>query len=78
MEVKLKSRLRWASHFRIDSFKDLANKIRRNKEFILNTIAYGRSNARIEATNNKIKLIVRPSYGVRNIDSMLNMFFLTC
>ena len=77
-EGKLKSWLRWASHFRIDSFKDLANKIRRNKEFILNTIAYGLSDARIEATNNKIKLIVRRSYGFRNIDSMLNMIYLSC
>ena len=47
-------------------------------EFILNTISYGLSNARIEATNNKIKLIIRRSYGFRNIDSMFNMIYLTC
>ena len=34
---------------------------------ILNTIRYGMSNARIEATNNKIKLIIRKAYGFRNI-----------
>ena len=67
-----------ASHSRIDSFKDLAKKIKRNREFILNTIAYGLSNARIEATNNKIKLVVRRSYGFRNIDSLLNMIYLSC
>ena len=71
-DLKLKKWYRWASHSRIDSFKELAKKIKRNRDFILNTISYGLSNARIEATNNKIKLLVRRSYGFRNIDSMLN------
>ena len=75
---KLKEWYWWASHSRIDSFKELAKKIRRNREFILNTISHGLSNARIEATNNKIKLLIRRSYGFRNIDSMLNMIYLTC
>lgn len=77
-ECKLKSWLWWASHSRIESFKELSKKIKRNMEFILNTISYGLSNARIEATNNKIKLLIRRSYGFRNIDSMLNMIYLTC
>jgi transposase len=33
--------------------------IRRHKTRILNTIRMGMSNARIEATNNKIKLLVK-------------------
>ena len=70
---------RWkASHSRIDSFKKLAEKIKRNEEFILNTIKHGFSNARIEATNNKIKLIIRRSYGFRNIKNMLDMIYLCC
>lgn len=70
---------RWrASHSRIDSFKELARKIKRNQEFNLNTIKYGLSNARLEATNNKIKLIIRRSFGFRNIDSMLDMIYLVC
>ena len=68
----------WASHSRIDSFRELARKIKRNREFILNTISFGLSNARIEATNNKIKLVIRRSYGFRNVDSMLDMIYLTC
>ena len=75
---RLKKWYWWATHSLIDSFKELAKKIRRNREFILNTISYGLSNARIEATNNKIKLLIRRSYGFRNIDSMLNMIYLTC
>lgn len=67
-----------ASHSRIESFKELAAKIKRNEEFILNTIKYGFSNARIEATNNKIKLIIRRSYGFKNINNMLDMIYLCC
>ena len=33
------------------------------KTCVLNTIRLGMSNARIEATNNKIKLIIRKAYG---------------
>lgn len=70
---------RWrASHSRIESFKELAEKIKRNEEFILNTIRYGFSNARIEATNNKIKLIIRRSYGFKKITNMLDMIYLCC
>ena len=70
---------RWlASHSRIDSFRELAAKIKRNQQFILNTIKYGLSNARIEAINNKIKLIIRKAYGFRNVDSMLDMVYLIC
>ena len=59
-DKKLKKWYWWASHSRIDSFKELAKKIKRNREFILNTTSYGLGNARIEATNNKIKLLIRP------------------
>ena len=38
----------------------------------------GFSNARIEATNNKIKLIIRRSYGFKNINNMLDMIYLCC
>ena len=68
-------RKRWlwkASHSRIPAFKELYQKIRRHKTHTLNTIHYGMSNARIEATNNKIKLIIRKAYGFRNIQNMLD------
>ena len=74
----LKRWLWWASHSRINAFKELYQKIKRHKEHILNTIRLGMSNARIEATNNKIKLIVRKAYGFRNIQNMLDMVYLVC
>ena len=38
----------------------------------MNTVKLGLSNARIEATNNKIKLIIRIAYGFRNIDTLIS------
>ena len=75
---ELKRWLWWASHSRIDAFKKLYLKIKRRRDHILNTIRLGMSNARIEATNNKIKLIVRKAYGFRNIQNMLDMVYLVC
>ncbi len=77
-ESELKRWLWWASHSRIAAFKNLYLKIKRHKDHILNTIRLGMSNARIEATNNKIKLIIRKAYGFRNIQNMLDMVYLVC
>ncbi|MGM9734378.1 MAG: ISL3 family transposase [Prevotella sp.] len=77
-EVELKQWLWRASHSRIDAFKKLYQKVRRHKEHILNAIKLGMSNARIEAINNKIKLIIRKAYGFRNIQNMLDMVYLVC
>lgn len=77
-EVELKQWLWRASHSRIDAFKKLYQKVKRHKEHILNAIRLGMSNARIEAINNKIKLIIRKAYGFRNIQNMLDMVYLVC
>ena len=77
-EADLKHWLWKASHSRIPAFHDLYKKIRRHKEHILNTIRLGLSNARIEAANNKIKLIIRKAYGFRNIQNMMDMVYLVC
>lgn len=70
-ETDLKHWLWWASHSRIPAFHDLYEKIKRHRGHILNTIRLGLSNARIEATNNKIKLIIRKAYGFRNIQNKM-------
>ena len=62
----------------IKEFNDLAEKIDRNKKYILNTIRMQMSNARIEATNNKIKLIIRKAFGFRNIQHLIDMIMLIC
>ena len=68
----------WASHSRIPAFRKLYEKIKRHKKHILNAIRLGMSNARVEAVNNKIKLIIRKAYGFRNIENMLAMVYLVC
>ena len=77
-EEALKRWLWWASHSRINAFKELYLKIKRHREHILNAIRLGMSNARIEAINNKIKLVIRKAYGFRNIQNMLDMVYLVC
>ena len=76
--AELERWLWWASHSRIPAFKELYKKIKRHKKHILNTIRLGMSNARVEAINNKIKLIIRKAYGFRNIENMLDMIYLVC
>ena len=77
-EDALKTWLWKTSHSKIPVMVELSRKIRRHKEHILNTIALGLSNARVEATNNNIKLIIRKAYGFRNLDNMMAMIYLVC
>ena len=67
-----------AQRCRIPAFVELQRKIRRNRDYIINTLKLGLSNARIEATNNKIKLIIRIAYGFRNIDTLISFVMLFC
>ena len=75
---QLKKWLWWASHSQIPAIYELSQKIRRHRKHILNTIRLGLSNARIEATNNKIKLIIRIAYGFRNLNNMIDLIYLVC
>lgn len=68
----------WARRSRIDSFKELALKIKRHKEYILNFISTGISNARVEANNNKISLLVHRSFGFKNFKNMVDLIMLVC
>lgn len=77
-KAELKSFFWRATHSRIQVFKELAYKIRRHEEHILNTIETKQSNARVEYINNKIKLFLRKAYGFRNIQNMLDMILLGC
>ena len=70
--------VRSAQHCRTPAFVELQRKIRRHEKHILNTIEFGLSNARIEATNNKIKLLIRIAYGFRDIDTMIGLIMLLC
>lgn len=77
-EAKLDYWLSWAQRCRINNFVELGRKIKRHKEYILNFIRTGISNARVEANNNKISLIVHRSFGFRNIQNMVDLIMLVC
>lgn len=71
----------WLSHAcrsRIPEVVILSRKVRRHRDAILRAVEHGISNARIEATNNKIKLTVRMGYGFRNIDNLIALVMLRC
>ena len=76
--IELEVWLAWAQRCRIEEFVELGRKIKRHKQAILDTIRLGLTNARIEATNNKIKLIIRMGYGFRNLDNLIALILLKC
>ena len=53
-------------------------KIKRHLSAIDAAAKYGLSNARVEAANNKIKLLIHTAYGFRNTDSLIAMVMLSC
>lgn len=77
-ETALDGWLARAQRCRIPAFVELGRKVRRHRDHILNTVRHGLSNARVEATNNKIKLLIRIAYGFRDIDTMIGLIMLFC
>lgn len=78
IEEELKNWLSWACRSKLKPFVELSKKIRRHKEAIIATVRHGLSNARIESTNNKIKVLIRKSYGFRNIQNLIDMIMIVC
>lgn len=78
IEYALNKWMAWAQRCRIPAFRDLRLKIKRHFKAIVAAVTHGISNARTEATNNKIKLITRRAYGFRNVDNMIAMVMLSC
>jgi transposase len=78
IEEELKTWMKWAQRCQIPAFRKLRKKIKRHYSAIIASARNGISNARIEATNNKIKLIIKRAYGFRNNDNMLALIMLNC
>lgn len=78
IEDALKRWMAWAQRCRIPSFLELRKKIKRHFSAIVAAAQHGLSNARVEATNNKIKLLIRMAYGFRNVDNLLAMIMMSC
>lgn len=72
---------RWcakASRSRLDPFVTLAGTIRKHRNGILAAIRLGINNARVEALNNKVRLITRRAYGFHSAQAALALVMLAC
>lgn len=67
-----------ASHSRIPEITELAKKIRRRRPDILRTIELGYSNARLEASDNRIKVTIRMAYGFHHVSNLISLGMLRC
>ena len=65
-------------HSRIPEITELARKIRRRRPDILRTIELGYSNARLEASDNRIKVTIRMAYGFHHVDNLTALITLRC
>lgn len=68
----------WAQRCRIPEFVELRRKIKRHEESIIAAIERGLSSSKVEALNNKIKVIIKRSYGFRNLENLKSMVLLCC
>ncbi len=66
------------SRSRLKPFIRLGRTIRKHRDGILAARRLKLSNARAEALNNKVKLIVRRAYGFHSADAALALVHLTC
>ena len=74
--TELNRRVFRASHSRIPEIVEPARKIRRHGPDILGTIELGCSNARLEASDNRIKVTIRMAYGFHHANNPIALVML--
>lgn len=62
----------------LKEMQDLADKIERHQNNIMNTIRYQANSAKSEATNTSIKALIFMARGFRNINNMIALIYLKC
>lgn len=68
--------LDWASRSRIDAFVALARKIRKNLRGIQAALRHKLSNAIVESTNTKLRVLARMAYGFKEPDHLIALALL--
>lgn len=66
----------WARRCRIPAFVELARRIVKNRNVIDAALEHGMSNALIESTNTKIRLLTRLAYGFRSPQALIALALL--
>jgi len=69
--------LSWAQRCRIPAFVELGRKIRRHRPAIDASLEHGLSNALIESTNTKIRVLTRMAYGFKSPDALIALAMLS-
>ena len=62
----------------IKQFEELAEKIRRHKENILNSVELQTNSSKSEATNTTVKALIATARGFRNLNNMFALIYLRC
>lgn len=68
--------LAWAQRCRIPAFVELGRKIRKHRAAIQATLDHGLSNALIESTNTKIRVLTRMAYGFKSPEALIALALL--
>jgi transposase len=68
--------LAWASRSKLAPFVELARKIRKHRWAIENMLEHDLSNALIESTNTKIRLLMRMAFGFKDTDALIALAML--
>ena len=77
-ESEARGWLSWASHSRLRPFVRLAKTIRRHLDGILLAVESGLSNARLEGTNNKIRMLSHRAFGFHSAQALIATIYLCC
>lgn len=77
-EAEARGWLSWASHSRLRPFVRLAKTIRRHLDGILLAIQSGLTNARLEGTNNKIRMLSHRAFGFHSAQALIANIYLCC
>jgi transposase len=68
--------LAWARRCRISEFVELYHRILKHRPTIEATLTHGLSNALVESTNTKIRVLARMAYGFKNPDNLIALALL--
>ena len=74
--VALDGWLVWAQRCRIPAFVELYHRIKKHRSTIEATLNNGLSNALVESTNTKLRLLTRMAYGFRSTDNLIALCLL--
>jgi transposase len=77
-ESEVQTWMNWAARSRLQPFVRLGRTIRKHLDGILKAVETGLTNARLEGTNNKIRLLSHRAYGFHSAQGLIATIYLCC